>query len=171
MSKTLKKFVQKMGDDKGFVVAIVVALFIISYLLLSYFLVYRPIPEGYNTINMLDSQQKAVNYPEFAVLNQNSTFNVWLTVENHMGKPEKYEVLQKTTPTMDSLPIAADPTNIYQKDLADGQKWESQVTVSLNQTGHCYVVFELWMFNSATNAYELNHYNLCSLSVEVAAAT
>ena len=49
----------------------------------------RPQAEPYNTIYLLDANKKAVDYPEVLVANQNSTFNVYVDVENHMGTSAK----------------------------------------------------------------------------------
>jgi uncharacterized membrane protein len=167
MSKIIKTAKKLLNDDKGFIIAIVVALVILTFLMVNYYFVNRPLPEGYNTISLLDSQNKAVNYPELVVLNQNSTFTVNVNVENHMGQTEQYRVLLKTAQNIESLPVNSPPVDTYEKTLGDGQKWSMPSTVTLSSTGNFSVVFELYMYDSAANLYKFDSYNLCVLNVQV----
>ncbi|HUT17188.1 MAG TPA: hypothetical protein VMW84_02690, partial [Acidobacteriota bacterium] len=83
----------KLNDNKGYTVAVVIALIFVSSLLIGYYLISRLPPEGYTTIYVLDyPQKKAIDYPELLVINENSTFNVWVVVENHMGKTQSFNV-------------------------------------------------------------------------------
>ena len=89
-------------SNKGYRVAVALALIIVSSLLIGYYLIsiLSP-PEGYSTIYLLDyPQKKAIDYPELLIINQNSTFNVWVVVENHMGTSQSCEVLQKVVTGM-----------------------------------------------------------------------
>ena len=70
---------------------------------------FRPAPAGYSTIYVLDSQNKAANYPSVLVANQNSTFNVPVTVVNNMGGTVQYEVLVKITNDLTTLPVNTQP--------------------------------------------------------------
>jgi uncharacterized membrane protein len=164
IEKTVKKL---LSDDKGYVIAIVVALFIVSYLLLSYYFVYRPIPEGFSNISLLDTDHKAVNYPELLVLGHNNTFSVYVNVENHMGKAEQYKVLVKTTQNLEVLPINATAINTYEKTVAEGERWSTLSTVTLNQTGYYNVVFELYIYNPDSSTYRFDNYNIGVLNIQV----
>ena len=82
MRKTGKSL--QLNDDKGYIIAVALALIVVSSILVGYYLVSRLPPEGYTTIYMLDSQKKAMDYPELLVINgneKNNTFNVWIVVE------------------------------------------------------------------------------------------
>jgi uncharacterized membrane protein len=167
MSKLQKTVKKLLSDDKGFVVAIVVALFIVSFLLLSYYFVNRPIPEGFSNISLLDTNHKAANYPETLVLNQNNTFSVYVNVDNHMGKSEKYQVLVKVTKNIDILPVNATAIGTYEKTLSNGETWSTLSTVTLNDTGNYSVIFELYIYNPDTSAYRFDNYNVAVLNVNV----
>jgi uncharacterized membrane protein len=164
IEKTVKKL---LSDDKGYVIAIVVALFIVSYLLVSYYIVYRPIPEGFSNISLLDTDHKAVNYPETVVIGHNNNFSVYVNVENHMGKTEQYKVEVKTTQSLEFLPINATAINTYEKTVADGETWSTLSTVTLNQVGNYNVVFELYIYNPNTGIYDFDSFNLGVLNIQV----
>ena len=149
-----------INDEKGYVIAIFLVLIIVFSLVIGYFVVFRPQPEGYNTINLLDSSQKdASNYPEVLVANQNSTFSVWITVENHMGTTEKYQVQTKIAQNPITFPINATATNTAEITLQNGQSWQELATVTKNEVGSYSVVFELW-------PYEFTH-DYCVLNIQV----
>jgi uncharacterized membrane protein len=157
----------KIGNNKGYTVAVALALILVSSLLIGYYLVSRLPPEGYSTIDLLDYQQKkAIDYPELLVINQNSTFNVWVEVENHMGKSQQFEVLLKVTnQTISTFPVGVDASNTYSKTLENGETWENLATVSINQPGNYSVVFELWIYDQNAGAFQFT-YNYCILNVE-----
>jgi uncharacterized membrane protein len=159
----------KLNDDKGYTVAVALALIIVSSILIGYYLVSRLPPEGYTTIYMFDSQKKAIDYPELLVINgneKNNTFNVWIVVENHMGTRQSCEVLQKVINNpISSFPVEADVKSSYAKTIENGETWETLATVSINESGSYYVIFELWIYDE-TGALEFS-YNYCVLSIEV----
>jgi uncharacterized membrane protein len=149
-SATLKKIGDALntGDDKGVVIAVAAALLIVAGVVVGYYILFHPAPEGYTSIYVLDSQGKAVDYPDTLIVNENYTFNVW--VENHMGKSLPCEVQVKITNESISLfPVEIAPTNTYAKTLANGEKWETQATVTLHETGSHSIIFELWKQNDA----------------------
>jgi uncharacterized membrane protein len=166
--ENVKKIGRKIGlnDEKGYAVAIFLALVIVSALVVSYFVVFRSQPAGYSTIYLLDSQNKAVNYPDVLVANQNSTFNVPVTVENHMGGTVQYEVLVKITNNPSPFPVNTPPTETYNMTLRNGQSWQKSVTVTENQVGSHSVVFELWRYNPDSAAYQFTT-NYCVLNIQV----
>lgn len=157
-----------LNDDKGYVVAIVLALVIIAALLGGYYAFFKPAPSGYSTIYLLDSQNKAVDYPQVLVANQNSTFTVPFTVVNNMGWTTQYEVLVKITTDLTSPPVDAAPVANYTMTLGNGQTWQKTATITENQPGTYWVVFELWLYNPSTSAYQFNPYaNYCELPIQV----
>jgi uncharacterized membrane protein len=157
----------KLNDNKGYTIAVALTLIIVSSILIGYYLVSRLPPEGYTTIYVLDSQKKAIDYPELLVINENSTFNVWVVVENHMGKRQSCEVLQKiikgTTP---SYPVDAEITSSYEKTMENGEIWETPAEVSINELGSYSLIFELWIYDDNAGAFQFS-YNYCVLKLEV----
>ena len=137
------------GDDKGIIVAIAIALLIVAGVVAGYYVLNPPKPEGYTTIYLLDANGKAVGYPDTLIVNQNYTFNVW--VENHMGENQSFEVQLKITNESISLfPAEIAPINTYTKTLANGETWETQVTVTLHEIGNHSIIFELWQNDAGT---------------------
>jgi len=157
----------KLNDNKGYTIAIVLMLIVVSSLLIGYYLISRLPPEGYTTIYVLDSQKKAIGYPELLVINENSTFNVWVVVENHMGKRQSFEVLQKVIKgTIPSYPVDAEITSSYEKTMENGEIWETPAEVSINELGSYSVIFELWIYDDNAGAFQFS-YNYCVLKLEV----
>jgi uncharacterized membrane protein len=157
--------ITKLGSNKGYIISIGLALILVSSLVLGYYLVtHLSPPEGYTTIYLLDSsQKKAIDYPELLIINFNSTFKVWVDVENHMGKTIQGQVRLKIT----DEPISNFPVNVSSIDnfsisnLKNDQTWEKEATITINKSGNYSVIFELWISS------EFSH-NYCVLNVEVA---
>jgi uncharacterized membrane protein len=126
-SETNKKLgkIQSLIDNKGYTIAIAIALIFVSSLLIGYYLISRLPPEGYTTIYMLNyPQKKAADYPELLVVNENNTFNVWVVVENHMGTKQSCEVLQKVIGNMiPSFPVETDAERSYAQTIENGETW------------------------------------------------
>ena len=161
----------KLNDNKGYTIAIVLMLIVVSSLLIGYYLISRLPPEGYTTIYVLDSQKKAIDYPELLVINENSTFNVWVAVENHMGKRQSFEVLQKVIKgTIPSYPVDAEITSSYEKTMENGEIWETPAEVSINELGSYSLIFELWIYDDNAGAFQFS-YNYCVLKLEVVGQT
>jgi uncharacterized membrane protein len=155
-----------LGENKGYTVAIAIALIFVSVLVAGYYLATRPPPEGYTTIYVLDSQ-KGMNYPELLVIGENNTFNVWVTVENHMRKSQSFEVLLKVTNETDpEFPVNADARNSYAMTLEDGETWENLSTTTIDKSGNYSVMFELWVRNEETGNLEFSQ-NACVLNLEI----
>jgi uncharacterized membrane protein len=158
----------KLNENKGYTIAIVLMVIVVSSLLIGYYLFSRLAPpEGYSTIYILDYQQKkAMDYPELLVINQNNTFKVWVGVENHMGNRRSFEVLQKVIKgTIPSFPVDAEITGTYEKTMENGETWETPAEVSINETGSYLVIFELWIYDD-TAAFQFSN-NYCVLKLEV----
>jgi len=156
----------KLDENKSYAVAVAVALILIFSLLIGYYIISRAPPEGYTKIDLLDAQKQAANYPELLVINQNNTFNVWVEVENHLGKTQSFEILLKVTNnTSPAFPAEVQPIDSYATTLENGEKWETPSTVTINQPGTYSVFFELWMYseNAGQNVFSGN---ACVLKVE-----
>jgi uncharacterized membrane protein len=168
-SEKLKKIGNslKFESNEGYAVSILIALLFVAILFVGYFALLRPIQRGYTTVYLLDTQEKAINYPELLVINQNSTFNVYVDVENHMGKTQTCQVLLKVVNgTIPSVPVDARTSNSYVKTLENGEVWKNSVTVSINEPGNYSAVFELWIHDQNAGAFQFT-YNYCVLNLEV----
>ncbi len=156
--------ITELNSNKGYVISIGLVLILVSSLVLGYYLVtHLSEPEGYTTIYLLDfSQKKAIDYPELLVTNFNSTFKVWVDVENHLGRTIDGEVRLKIT----DAPIANFPVDVNSAhaypiiNLGKEQNWETEAAATINKPGNYSVVFELWISG------EFSH-NYCVLNVEV----
>ncbi|MBN1244404.1 DUF1616 domain-containing protein [Candidatus Bathyarchaeota archaeon] len=159
--------IQSLISNKGYTIAVALALIVVSSLLIGYYFISRLPPEGYTTIYMLNyPEKKAADYPELLVINENSTFNVWVVVENHMGTRQSCEVLQKVIADMiPSFPVETDVKSSYAQTIENGEAWETLATVSINEPGSYSVIFELWIYDE-TGALEFSH-NYCVLKVAV----
>jgi len=156
-----------LNEQKGFAVAIFLALLIVSVAVLSYFVWFRPPAEPYNTIYLLDSNKKAIDYPQTLVVNQNSTFNVFVDVVNNLGYPASYQVQIKITKNLTAFPIDVPASQVYEINSlgGNGQTNENTATITENTVGSYSVVFELWQQNLA-GTYEFTH-NYCVLNIQV----
>ena len=168
--ESVKKIGNKIGlnDEKGYGVAIFLALIIVSATVIGYFsyIAYFAKPEGYNTIYLLDSQKKAIDYPEVLVANQNSTINVYVGVVNHMGGPDNqtYQVLVKITPSLSGLPVETQPIKTYDISLRNGDSRQDSSAITENQVGSYSVVFELWQYKDGVLDFTPNY---CVLNIKV----
>jgi uncharacterized membrane protein len=165
--ESVKRIGRKIGlnEEKGYAVAIFLALIIVSATVIGYYVWLRPQAEPYNTIYLLDSQKKAVDYPEVLVANQNSTFNVWVDVENHMGNATSYQVQVKITKNLSTFPVDAQDSQVYDTgNVPNGGGWENMATITENQTGSYSVVFELWQYKDGTLEFTQDY---CVLKIQV----
>jgi uncharacterized membrane protein len=143
--KALKKIGDALdtGDDKGVIIAVAAALLIIAAIVAVYYFALPHAPEPYTDIYVLDAQGKAVDIPVTLIVNQPTTYYVY--VENHEGTSLPCEVqLKVTNETISLFPLHTEPLSTYDKTLANGEKWEIQVPVTLHEPGSYSVVFELW---------------------------
>jgi uncharacterized membrane protein len=116
---------------------------------------------------LLDSQKKALNYPELLVINQNNTFDVRIAVENHMGKSQYSEILLKVTnDTVPIFPFKADANATYVRTLENGETWETLSTIAINEPGNYSVIFELWIYDEKVGELQFSG-NVCVLNIEV----
>jgi uncharacterized membrane protein len=164
----VKGFGSRIGldEDKAFAAAVFLALLVVSVAFLSYFVLFAPQPEPYNSIYLLDQNGKALDYPQTLVVNQNSTFNTYVYVVNHVGKPASYQVEVKITKNLSTFPldVPADQT-IQINSLGNGKTSQNTATITEDTLGSYSVVFELWQQNSA-GTYEFTGNN-CNLNIQV----
>jgi uncharacterized membrane protein len=154
------KSVSYSSEEKTIIITIVVALVIIGALLVN--LVLTPVPkEKFSVIYYLDSEKQTENIPKTVILGENSTFQLWVGVENHNDTTIDYSVLVKLDDGKSPVdPSPAEPVESFEKTLADGETWEFPVTISIDQLGSNRVIFELWFFNGIALEYTGNWVNL-----------
>ncbi len=163
--KTLGKIGDKLntGDDKGIIIAVTVALVVIAAVVAGYYLIYHPNPEGFTDLYVLDANGQAVNYAEILVVNQPTTYDVF--VVNHENTNLQCEVQVKVTnQTITSFPLDVAPASTYDKSVADGETWKTPAAITLHEPGSYDIVFELWTRNAA-GALEFSG-NALKLSVD-----
>jgi uncharacterized membrane protein len=153
----------------GYVISVAIALLIASILLGYYYIALRPVHENYMSISLLDSQKKATNYPEFLVNGMNSTFSVYVEVENHMEKTLNAQILVKVTENAStSVPVySISPIVVYNMTMEPKATWEEIATVSLDAPGNYLVFFELWISDQNIDIFEFSN-NYCVLNIQVA---
>ncbi len=157
-----------LNDDTGYAVAIFLALLIVSATVIGYYAFLAPPAEAYNTIYLLDTNKKAVDYPEVLVANQNSTFSVYVNVENHMTQSANYTVKVKIVDYLPAIfPIDTQPTQVYETGIVsnNGKPWQTAATITKNTIGSYSVVFELWQHKDDGSL--LFTQNLCVLKIQV----
>lgn len=167
--ETIKKLVRSLkSDDKnGYAVSVLIALVFVSSIVAGYYLFLRPPQKGFMTIYLLDSQKTALNYPELLVINKNNTLNVWVEVENHMGKSQYSKILLKVTnDTIPLFPVKADPKSTYERTLENQKQWETFSTITMNEPGIYSVIFELWVYDEKAGELQFSG-KACVLNIEV----
>ncbi len=166
--ESVMRALRKIGldEDKGYVIAIFLALLIVSATVAGYYLVLRPQAEPYNTIYLLDSNKMAVDYPETLVANQNNTFNVYVNVENHMASSASYQIQVKITTNLNTFPVGVTPSQTIETGTIsnNGKPVESTATITQNQLGQYWVVFELWEHKDNTLVFTQDY---CVLPINV----
>ena len=159
------KSVSYSSEEKTIIVTVLVALVIIGALLVN--LVLTPAPtEKFSTIYYLDSEKQTENLPKTVVLGENSTFSLWVGVENHNDTTIDYQVLVKYDDGKSPVdPNPVEPTESFEKTLADEETWEFPVTITIDQLGSNKIILELWYLNGTSLEPEYTG-NWVNISVE-----
>jgi uncharacterized membrane protein len=153
--KGTKSDSKKSSEEKIVIITILVAIVIMSALLVSTILLEPIETEKFTAMYILDSEKRADNYPKTVILGTNSTFTLWVGIENQNDKTIDYSVqvkLDDGTSTED--PSTAEPIYLFNKTLANEETWESPVTISIDQPGSNRIIFELYTFNQTANSWE-----------------
>ncbi|MCW4010250.1 MAG: DUF1616 domain-containing protein [Candidatus Bathyarchaeota archaeon] len=162
------------SSQSVFVVSVAIAIVLASVLLGTYYVALRPAGSEYATIYLLDSHQRGTDYPEFLVADVNSTFSVYVVVENHMGYTLNGTQVQVKAVNSNSVnlefPLDVNATQTFEGTVDEGKTWESIATVTLNQPGNYLVGFELWLPDGATGERAFSG-EVCVLNIEVATGT
>jgi uncharacterized membrane protein len=171
MEKKIKKTAKSTksssssNEEKTVIATIVIAVVIMSALVLQ--LVLTPIDPAYcSAIYYLDSDKQTEKLPKTVILNQNSTFSMWVGVENQNGTTLDYQVQVKiddgTGPLNQSSAI---PIKTLNQTINDGDVWEEEVEITIDQVGTNRIIFELFIRNATDSEYDYTG-NWVHLSVE-----
>ena len=160
------KSVSDNGEEKTIILTILVALVILGALLV-YLVFFTPVEkEPFSAIYYLDSEKQTENIPKTVVLGENSTFSLWVGVENQNDTTMDYSVRVKVDDGTGPVnPSPVEPTESFNRTLLNEEKWEFQVTISIDQLGHNRIIFELYFFNVTKNDWDYTG-NWVSLSLE-----
>jgi uncharacterized membrane protein len=160
------KSVSNSNEEKTITVTVFVSLIIVGALLL-YLIFFTPAEEEvFSAIYLLDSEKQAENFPKMVVLGENSTFSLWVGVENQNDTTINYSVMVKYDDgkfPVDPSPVES--TESFEKLLVNEENWEFPVTISIDQLGSNRVIFELWFFNSTKKDWDYTG-NWVNLSIE-----
>jgi uncharacterized membrane protein len=104
--------------------------------------------QPFTSIYLLDSQKQLENIPETVVLGENSTFTVWVGVENHNDTTLEYSVQVKLDDGN-----TEETVECFNKTLANNETWETEVTITIQEQGTNTVTFELLFFNETENSW------------------
>jgi len=154
------------GEEKTIILTVLVALAIMGALLV-YLVFFTPAQkEPFTSIYLLDSEKQLENIPKTVVLGENSTFSLWVGVENRNDSTIEYSVQVKLDDGNSAEgSSAAEFVECFNRTLVNKKKWEFPVTISIDQLGSNRVLFELWFFNGTRNDWDYTG-NWVNLSVE-----
>jgi uncharacterized membrane protein len=148
--------------------AVAITLIIICCIVGGYLVTYAIKPPGYHVIYILDNRGQAVDYTQTLIINQNNTFISPVVVINNMHTTQDYQVQVKIVHNTFIFPVDASPYNTYEFTLADGQSWDNQIPITINEEGNYRVVFELYVKNDANYVFTDN---FCILPIKAIANT
>jgi uncharacterized membrane protein len=150
-----EKSVSYGSEEKTIILTILVAL-VIMVAILVYMVFFMPAQkEPFTSIYLLDSEKQLENIPKTVVLGENSTFSLWIGVENRNDTTIEYSVqvsLDEGNSAEESG--SAELIGCFNRTLANGEKWEFPVTISIDQLGSHTAIFELLFFNEAENDWD-----------------
>ena len=154
------KLVLDVDEEKTIILTILVALVILGALLVNLVLNTAP-EEKFVAIYLLDSEKQAENFPKTVVLGENSTFSLWVGVENQNDTTKVFSVQVKVDDGKSPVdPSPAEPTQSFEKTLVNTEIWEFPVTINIDQLGSHRLIFELWSFNGTALEYSGNWVSL-----------
>lgn len=158
------KSVSGNGEEKTIIITILVALVIIGALLV-YLVFFTPVEkEPFSAIYYLDSEKQTENFPKTVVLGENSTFSLWVGVENQ-NETQGFSVQVKVDDGKAPVdPSPAEHTESFNRTLLNEEVWEFPVTINIDQLGSHRIIFELY-FLDETNTPKYTG-NWVSLSLE-----
>ena len=171
MEKKIRRTQKKTfsnNEEKTIIVTILIALLVFAALLVK-LTFFTPIEtEPFSGIYYLDSEKQTTNLPKTVILGENSTFSLWLGVENQNGTktPIDYIVKLKIDDGKEPInPSLSEPVETFENTLNNGDTWEFPVTINIEKAGTNRIIFELWYMN-ATSGMDQYTGNWVNLSVD-----
>ena len=166
--KRLSRNFDSNNNKNAYAIAVAISLVLASVLLVTFVVFEQPEQKPFATIYLLDSNHKAANYPEFVIAGVNSSFSVYVDVENHMGQTvNNAQVLVKVTNgTNPVFPLDVNATQTLSGTIKNGATLENIATISLNDPGNYLVDFELWTPSQITGTPQFSG-DFCVLNVQV----
>jgi uncharacterized membrane protein len=150
-------------------VTILIALIITCSIIVTGVIIYAPRSEGYHVMYILNTQNQAVNHePQILVINQNSTFNTKVVVENNKPTTCNYQIQIKIVKDTFSFPINAPTYETYEFPLNPKQSWNNQVPISIKEEGEFSIVFELYAEKEENYRFTDNY---CVLHIKAITST
>jgi uncharacterized membrane protein len=139
----------KVDRDEEKIITITVLVAIVVLVGFLVYLVLEPVPkEPFSAIYLLDSDKQTENFPKTVVLGENSTFSLWVGVENQNDTTLDYIVRMKLDNGTETVnPSPANETESFERTLLDEEVWEFQVTINIDQLGSHRIIFELWILD------------------------
>ena len=131
-------------DLKNTRTAVTITLIIISCIIGAYLITYVTKPPGYHEMYLLDNHNKAENYYQTVIINQNNTFNTPIVVTNNMHTWQEYQIQIKIVHHTIYFPVDATPYSTYEFTLNADLSWDSQIPITIEEEGTCSIVFELY---------------------------
>ena len=159
------KSISYSSEEKTIIVTIVIALVIIGALLVNLVFFTVAETERFSVIYYLDSEKQLENIPKTVFLGENSTFVLWVGVENQNGTTLDYQVQMKIDDGNGQLnPSSTEHIQIFDttsEPLKNGETWEFPVTIKIEQLGKNRIIFELYIVNGNSEVkYTGNWVNL-----------
>jgi uncharacterized membrane protein len=159
------KSVSYSSEEKTIILTILVALAIMVALLV-YVVFFTPAQkEPFTSLYLLDSEKQLENIPKTVVLGENSTFSLWVGVENRNDTTIEYSVQV----SLDEGNSSAELVGCFNRTVANGETWEFPVTISIDHPGSNMVIFELLFFDETKNGWSQTGI-LIDLSIEATEA-
>jgi hypothetical protein len=165
-------------EEKTIIITILLALVILGALLVK-LTFFTPIEtEPFSAIYYLDSEKQTTNLPKIVILGTNSTFRMYVGVENHNGTSHNgtkvdeltYMVQLKIDDGKGQVdPSLVEPYKTLENNVKYGDVWEEEVIISIEKMGVNRLIFELYTIEK--NADPIYTGNWVNLSVEAIEAS
>ena len=145
------KSISQRREEKTIIITILVALVIMGALLVKLTFFTPAEIEPFSAIYYLDSEKQTTNLPKTVVLGDNSTFSLWVGVENQNDTEMEYEVRIMIDNGMGPVNTNSREYDNHQTILEDEDVWEFQIDITIEQLGQNRVIFSLWFLNQTIN--------------------
>ena len=161
------KSVSHSSEEKTIIITIIVALVILGALLVNLVVFTPRETEQFSALYYLDSEKQTTNLPKTVLLDQNSTFSLWVGVNNQNNRTIDYQVQIKMDDGKGPWnPSPIEPIQSFEVEIKQGETWEFPVAISIEQLGQNRIIFELWLYNVASGEFDIYSGKWVNLSVE-----